>query len=219
VVPRFVLSSGEFVALVGESGCGKSTLLDMLALVLRPTACEVFRLFVDRRPVDVKALWERDDEAELARLRRRNLGYVLQSGGLLPFLSVARNIALPMRMKGMLAVDYRLNALAERMGVTDLIGKKPQFLSGGQRQRVAILRAMAHEPRMILADEPTAAVDQARARSIVTDFHALAREHQACIVMVTHDRALIDSVADRVYSYEVSQVSEGLTRSVCVPLH
>lgn len=215
-VPKLVLQRGSFVAFVGESGCGKSTLLDMLALVLHPTECGRFELYEGERVIDIKALWQQGDEAELARLRREMLGYVLQSGGLLPFLNVADNISLPQRLKSGHVQPEVINRMAERMGVLGLMKKKPQFLSGGQRQRVAILRAMAHDPLLILADEPTAAVDRKRAGAIADDFTTLAREHGSTIVMVTHDLKLVAPVADRVYGYEVNAVTERLTRAVCV---
>jgi putative ABC transport system ATP-binding protein len=173
-VPELDVAPGELVALVGESGCGKSTLLDLLALVLRPDAADTFLLQgPGGRPIDIKALWQGGDEEGLARVRRELLGYVLQSGGLLPFLSVAGNIGLPRRLKDGRAGD--LTPLAGRMGMASLLRHKPRFLSGGQRQRAAILRALAHRPAIILADEPTAAVDSTRAHAIVGDFRGLAR--------------------------------------------
>ena len=191
-VPAFDLHAGEFVALVGESGCGKSTQLDILALVLRPTSVGRFTLY-DRdgdRLEDVGAMWRHDDQDGLARQRRELLGYVLQSGGLLPFLSVRRNISLPRRLKTGTAGD--VTGLAARMDIAGLLERKPASLSGGQRQRVAILRAMAHGPAVILADEPTAAVDRSRARAIVADFRALARAEGSAIIMVSHDLQLVE---------------------------
>jgi putative ABC transport system ATP-binding protein len=215
-IEEFTLQTGEFVAIVGESGCGKSTLLDLLALVSRPTESRVFLYHdpIDGTRHDLKALWERGDEETLAGLRRSQLGYVLQAGGLLPFLTVRQNIALSTRLNGEHR-DADLVHLAARMDVDKLLEKKPQYLSGGQRQRVAILRALHHRPRLILADEPTAAVDKTRARTIVADFDALARETGATVVMVTHDRELVTPYADRTYSFAVTEVSRTLTRSRC----
>jgi putative ABC transport system ATP-binding protein len=222
-VPEFRLRQGEFLALVGESGCGKSTLLDMLGLVLRPTSCDRFTLYEPvgggkTRALDVTALWQKGDDSELARLRRNQLGYVLQSGGLLPFLTVRQNLQLPLRIKDRAADESRSLEAASRMGVEPLYSKKPQYLSGGQRQRVAILRAMVHRPMLILADEPTGAVDSQRAEAIIQDFRSLAKKQGTTIVMVTHNHRLIEPVADRTYTYRVSQISGNLTRSVCVPL-
>ncbi|WP_295587474.1 ABC transporter ATP-binding protein [uncultured Lamprocystis sp.] len=219
-VPAFAVRPGELVALVGESGCGKSTLLDLLALVSRPTRCAAFRFqapggATGALPIDIAALWAAGREAALARVRRDHLGYVLQTGGLLPFLSVRQNLELPMQVQGLANVPGRVEAWAARMGVEGLLGKKPQFLSGGQRQRVAILRALIHQPALVLADEPTAAVDRTRARRIVADFRALARDGGSTIVMVTHDRPLMDGVADRTFGFTLEQVSDTLTRSTC----
>lgn len=216
-VPAFDLYAGEFVALVGASGCGKSTQLDILALVLRPTSVGRFALY-DREggePVDVGAMWRHDDQEGLARQRRKLLGYVLQSGGLLPFLSVGRNISLPYRLKMGTAGD--ITALAARMDIAGLLERQPASLSGGQRQRVAILRAMAHGPAIVLADEPTAAVDRGRARSIVADFRALAKAEGGAIVMVSHDLQLVEEFADRICTYRLEPRSAMLTVSTCVP--
>jgi putative ABC transport system ATP-binding protein len=218
-IPEVTLGVGDFVAVVGDSGCGKSTLLDLLALVSRPTECERFSLRFDVSEqggeFDVAGLWRNGDEHGLAALRKAHLGYVLQTGGLLPFLTVAQNIYLPARIAGRPDRDYA-DRLARRFGVDRLLSKKPQFLSGGQRQRVAILRAMGHRPQLILADEPTAAVDRQRAEEIVADFHALAKESGTTIVMVTHDRALVAPVADYSYGFRVRDVSASTTRSTVV---
>ncbi len=211
-IPKLALYQGQFVAVVGESGCGKSTLLDLLALVSKPTTCSQFFYYEMRQTTDVKQLWEKKEESALAALRRSHFGYVLQTGGLLPFLTVYQNLQLPSKING-----YKNNTeiikLAKRIGIEGLLQKKPQYLSGGQRQRVAILRALTHQPKIILADEPTAAVDKTRARSIVKDFNTLAKESGTTIVMVTHDHALVAPFADVTYSFELNEVSETLTRS------
>ncbi|QVL50258.1 MAG: ATP-binding cassette domain-containing protein [Thiocapsa sp.] len=215
-IGRFSLFKGEFVAIVGESGCGKSTLLDLLALVSRPTDCEVFRYraLESESHHDVKLLWDQGDESGLARLRRSELGYVLQTGGLLPFLSVRQNIELATQLNGERR-DDDLTRFARQMGIEKVLDKKPQYLSGGQRQRVAILRALHHRPRLILADEPTAAVDKRRAQHIVEDFNRLAQKTDATVVMVTHDRALVAPFAHRTFSFAVEEVTSTFTRSVC----
>jgi len=186
VVPDLRLPRGAFVAIVGESGCGKSTLLDLLALVMEPSACTAFEFHLGSgAAINVKALWAADDEGSLAAIRRNHLGYVLQTGGLLPFLTVEQNIGLPARLKGCIGYQADVRALAKHMDVETVLQKKPQFLSGGQRQRVAILRALVHGPDIILADEPTAAVDKARAASIVAHFCDLAKARNTTSIMVT----------------------------------
>ena len=217
-VPRLCLGVGQFVAVVGESGCGKSTLLDILAMVLKPTQCDEFWL-ADRNGTgagtDIWHLWTAGEEDKLAEIRRRDLGYVLQTGGLMPFLSVEENINLPLRILGVALSTAAIRTLARRLEVHSVLSKKPQYLSGGQRQRVAILRALVHKPRIILADEPTAAVDKTRARAIVEDFKALARDRGTTVVMVTHDQSLIRDLADSTYSFEVTPRSATEICSTC----
>ncbi|WP_143156416.1 ABC transporter ATP-binding protein [Desulfacinum infernum] len=219
-VPDFRVAPGSMVAVVGESGCGKSTLLDLLALVMAPTRVDRFEI-APRPPAppwDAAALWSRGDESSLAALRREYFGYVLQTGGLLPFLSVRRNIELPGAINGGRPSRRRLEALARDMGLESCLDRMPSSLSIGQRQRAAILRALAHGPRLVLADEPTAAVDKARARTIMGDLHRLAREEGAAVVVVTHDTDLVMDRADAVYSFELEVVSAVATRSVCRPV-
>lgn len=219
-VPALDLRAGQFVALVGDSGCGKSTLLDILALVSRPDRCACFEFNRDGDPrhgVDVRALWNTGQESRLAAIRRRDLGYVLQTGGLMPFLSVEENIRLPMRILGAPISQAEIEQLAERIDIRAVLSKKPQYLSGGQRQRAAILRALVHQPGLILADEPTAAVDKRRARAIVADFKRLALERRATIVMVTHDQELVRDLADVTHGFEVTPISSTSSYSVCRP--
>jgi putative ABC transport system ATP-binding protein len=219
-VPQFTVRPGQMVAVIGESGCGKSTLLDTLALVMAPTRVGRFEIVSEsQRACDVAALWARDDEDALSALRRDLFGYVLQTGGLLPFLSVRQNICLPARIKGGDIAPARLDVLAERLGVAGCLDRMPVALSIGQRQRVAILRALAHQPRLVLADEPTAAVDKARARAIMDDMHRLARDENVAVVVVTHDVDLVMDRADVAYTFDTQQVSEHVTSSLCRPVN
>jgi len=216
-VPALDIAVGEVVAVVGDSGCGKSTLLDILALVMEPTGVERFELCLDGHEpvVDVRVLWQTGAETRLAALRRDHLGYVLQTGGLLPFLSVVDNMTLPARVKGLPDPLALIGDLAERMGLGGCLARMPDSLSIGQRQRVAILRALLHGPRLVLADEPTAAVDKARAETIMEDLHTLARERSVSVVVVTHDVGLVAEVADRTYGFRMEQISESETCSYC----
>ncbi|MDY0273902.1 MAG: ATP-binding cassette domain-containing protein [Desulfomicrobium sp.] len=215
-VSSFAVYPGQLIAVIGESGCGKSTLLDLVALVMAPTRVAKFQVSSSTgTPHDVAKLWEQGDESKLARLRRDHFGYVLQTGGLLPFLTVRHNIGLPGRVKGMGTDEKRLHSLAKRLGVVHCLDRMPISLSIGQRQRVAILRALAHQPQLVLADEPTASVDKARARSIMEDMHTLAREEGVAVVVVTHDVDLIYERADAICSFETTQVSEQVSLSVC----
>jgi len=218
-VPSFTVKPGEMVAVIGESGCGKSTLLDIIALVMTPTAVARFEIACGAGTVsDVAALWAQDDEDALSALRRDAFGYVLQTGGLLPFLSVRQNICLPWRIKGSRISRARVEALAKSLGVAGCLDRMPVSLSIGQRQRAAIVRALVHHPRLVLADEPTAAVDKARARAIMDDLQRLAREESVAGVIVTHDVDLIVDRADAAYTFDTVQLSEQFTRSTCRPV-
>jgi putative ABC transport system ATP-binding protein len=186
-VPHLTIARGEVVALVGPSGCGKSTLLDALALASQVTSVRHFVLSPrPRLELDVGRLLMANDLDALAVIRRRFMGYVLQSGGLLPFLTVDRNIGLllPWRER---AAQKRVAALGAALGLSPHLRKKPAALSAGERQRVAIGRALAREPAVILADEPTAALDPMTSDSIMQLlFDEVGRVGAACIV-ATHD--------------------------------
>lgn len=191
-IERLRLMPGEQIALTGPSGCGKSTVLDMLALVLRPTAARCFTLRTGAEPAaDVSALWREGARGRLTRLRAAGIGYVLQTGGLIPFLSVGENTLLTRRLLG-LPCPGPADRLLEELGIAGLRARLPRHVSIGQRQRVAIARALAHEPPLILADEPTASLDPASAEATMALLTAAARRHGAALVVVTHDRALAE---------------------------
>lgn len=199
-VERMELSAGQFVALVGPSGSGKSTLLDLMGLVLRPDRVGRFVMHVGGpEPLNLAEA----DETYLADIRRRHIGYVLQTGGLLPFLTVRQNIMLPGRLCRQVDVKASTQRLAKRLGISDQLDKKPAFLSGGQRQRAAIARALVHQPWLVLADEPTAAVDQLNARQIVNEFKSLTSRMGVTVVMVTHDLPLVAEAADRIFQFDL----------------
>lgn len=215
-VDDLVIPRGSFVAIVGKSGCGKSTLLDMLGLVLKPTQARAFAFGAGASgSADVWAMWEEGREVDLARLRRDHIGYVLQTGGLFPFLSVRANARLPAELKGNHLSDELLEERAARLEIKDLLSKKPGFLSGGQRQRSAILRALSNDPDIILADEPTAAVDQETAVKIVADLKALAEQKDVTVLVVTHDRELVANLATLTYTFTVQKPQVNLTVSRC----
>jgi len=211
-IPQLDLLAGQFYGVIGPSGSGKSTLLDTLALVLRPTAAEAFKVAGPSSGdgmFDVDAMWRRDDEVMLSRIRQTTFGYVLQSGGLLGFATVRQNLELPFQIVGRAPDRNRIESLAEQFGVASELNKKPRFLSGGQRQRVAILRALMLAPPLILADEPTAAIDHARAQQVVSGFRDLALENNCTIVMVSHDTDLVESVADDILELSTSIDPDG----------
>lgn len=200
--------------MVGSSGCGKSTLLDLLGLVARPTTADIFNVNAGLgEQHDVSGYWRENNEHDLALLRCRMMGYVMQTGGLFPYLTVWDNLLLPSRLKGLdhsykavaqLAVAFNLVPQDNRGAQDQFFRKKPRSLSGGQRQRTAIIRALLSEPAVILADEPTAAIDGITASQIVQTLGELARLRQVIVIMVTHDRPLVRSVATRAYSFQLS---------------
>lgn len=188
-VPRLDVAAGERVVVLGPSGSGKSTLLDLLAFLAAPDRVESFLFSPDGHSHDIAALWRRGDRAALTRLRAAHMGYVLQTGGLLPYLTVRENLLLARRLLG-LEVPGPADRLAEAVGVADLLGRRPAQLSIGQRQRVAVIRALAHMPRMILADEPTAALDAGLGERVIDTLVAVSGAVGAALVLVTHDEEL-----------------------------
>lgn len=184
---RLSLPTGTLAALVGPSGCGKSTALDLIAATLRPDRIE--RLAVAGQ--DLGALWQQDDVSALTAWRAKSIGYVLQTGGLLPALTVRENIRLSRRLLGMSGPGPEAR-IADRLGIAPLLDRYPASLSIGERQRAAIARALVHEPALVLADEPTAALDPARGGEVMGLLVELTRERGASLLIVTHDAALAE---------------------------
>ena len=197
------VARGEVVALLGPSGAGKSTLLMALGLVESPTTG---KLLIEGELVSDGP--ERFIEAR--RLRREKIGFVFQRSNLVPFLDAEENVALPLGLAG--AADAvaraRARALLADLGVGSQAGNLPHQLSGGQQQRVAVARALANEPALLLADEPTAALDGPRGRQVMELFRAVAREHGAAVVVVTHDHRALD-VFDRILEMEDGRLQAG----------
>jgi putative ABC transport system ATP-binding protein len=172
---------GEFVAIVGRSGSGKTTLLNMLAGIDRPTSGTVRVVGVDLGGLS---------EAGLAAWRGDNVGLVFQFFQLLPTLTVAENVMLPMDFANLIpagARRERAESLLERVGIADQADKLPSTLSGGQQQRAAIARALANDPQLLLADEPTGNLDSGTADAVLELFTDLNAEGRT-IVVVTHER-------------------------------
>ncbi|MCP5367074.1 MAG: ABC transporter ATP-binding protein [Hyphomicrobiales bacterium] len=190
-VPRLEVPRGARLALVGESGCGKSTLLDLLGLALSPTTAGAFTFSGGGTPADIAAIWQRRDANHLGELRKRHIGYVLQTGALVPYLGVLENIDLTRRLLG-LPDDGTSRRLAARLGLAGHLDKDPAALSVGERQRVAIGRALAHRPAVILADEPTASLDPHTATRVMELFMELIDETGATLIVATHDWHQVD---------------------------
>lgn len=209
-LPGLALHRGAFVALAGESGSGKTTLLDLLGLTAPPTGLRRFRLV--RRDGTAADLTERLREGRLdalADLRRAAIGYILQQGGLLPFLTVAENLMLtapPDRDPPMTPEE-----IARRLGISELLGRLPEALSIGQRQRVAIGRAIMGDPDLILADEPTAALDPPTARATLELLLELTAERDLAVIMASHSWSLIAEFDLPVLRATLRETAEGPT--------
>jgi len=207
-VSQLVIQRGEKVALVGFSGCGKSTLLDLLAMVLRPDQAEEFVFFPHAGVrVDVMEAWRRRKLDSLANTRLHHIGYVLQTGGLFPFLSVRDNIGISRQGLG-LPADDTVEELAKRLNIERHLNKLPGQLSVGERQRVAIARSMAHQPSVVIADEPTASLDPINAGEIMKLFANLVDEYGVTLVMATHDWGRLGNHGFRRVEFDIQQEAE-----------
>jgi len=182
----FSLKKGEFVALVAPSGAGKTTLLMMLGCVLEPTSGKI----VIGEEIAYDDKWLIKDDREL---RRKKIGFIFQAHYLIPFLNIEENITLLPYQNGesKKVVQPRVKEIMDYLDMSEKMGSMPSELSGGQNQRIAIARALANEPDIILADEPTAALDKERALSVVKMLKRITRERGVTIIMVTHDDRLL----------------------------
>ncbi|MCW2457032.1 UNVERIFIED_ORG: putative ABC transport system ATP-binding protein [Rahnella aquatilis] len=189
-LPQLTLWPGQVVAVTGESGCGKSTLLEAVGLLLRPASIGRFELHDDIQ-LDVAALLNSNKQAELADIRARHLGFVLQNGGLLPFLSVQDNIRLPCQLLGRVPDKVMLSRVIDALKLGPLLGKYPAQLSFGERQRTAFARAIMHRPALVLADEPTAALDPYNAEQLFSLFIDLVAQEGMMALVVCHDWPLV----------------------------
>ncbi len=187
---------GEVAALLGPSGSGKSTLLTALGLLNLP---DKGRIWLADRPVvaDGAAL------VDLAAVRRSSIGFVFQKANLIPFLTARENVLLALQLDGQVGreADARARELLAYLGLAERADHHPEQLSGGQQQRVAIARALANRPPLILADEPTAALDSHRGRDVMELFKRIAHEQGAAVVVVTHDHRTLD-VFDTIHEME-----------------
>ena len=174
----FSVEEGEYVAIMGESGSGKTTLLNILAALDKPTSGQV--ILNGKNIVDIR-------EKEISAFRRENLGFVFQDFNLLDNFSLKDNIVLPLVLSG---VDYkemerRITPIAAQLGILDILGKYPYEVSGGQKQRAAVARALIIKPELVLADEPTGALDSKATEDLLTLFNKI-NERGQTILMVTH---------------------------------
>jgi putative ABC transport system ATP-binding protein len=185
------VADGESVAIMGPSGSGKTTFISCLGCLARPTSGEI--IINGDQPIDYKK------ESQLARIRREEMGFIFQTFNLIPFLSALENVILPLQNVGMKGKTARKRAqeLLDGVGLLERQNHLPSQLSGGEQQRVSIARALAGDPRIILADEPTANLDTGRGKEIMAILETLCRKHGKTLICVTHDRRMVEHV-DRV---------------------
>ncbi len=216
-VPSLQIMQGEKIALIGESGCGKSTLLDMLAFIAQPTGLAAFRFRPEQEneAIDVARLWKKRHMNQLGELRKRHIGYVMQTGGLLPYLSVRENMSLTRSVLGQGQSDT-VERLARELGIARHLDKLPETLSVGERQRVAIGRALAHEPPIVIADEPTASVDPFAAEKIMSLFIGLAEERNITVVVASHAWRHIKRLGLRRLAHHTHRSKDGRTTETVV---
>ncbi len=193
------IRSGELTYLVGESGSGKTTMISIIAGILYPTQgrVEVFGTDIYRLT-----------DTQLVKFRLRTIGFIFQQYNLLPTLTAAENAAVPLVAAGMKrgeAVE-RARALMGKLGIADQADKLPRQLSGGQQQRVAITRALIHEPRLVVCDEPTAALDAKSGRRVMDLLREVALASERAVIIVTHDNRIFD-LADRILQMEDGRIT------------
>lgn len=200
----FSVEAGEFVGIMGASGSGKTTLLNCISTIDSPTAGQVF---ISGK--DITAMGHH----MLSKFRRESLGFIFQDFNLLDTLTAYENIALALtiiKVPGK-QIDERVQEVAKILGISEVLSKYPYEMSGGQQQRVASARAIITNPSLILADEPTGALDSKSARSLLESFQKLADERAATILMVTHD-AFAASYCDRILFIRDGKLFQELVR-------
>ncbi len=205
VLDELHLEHGKIIAITGASGCGKSTLLESIGLLLAPE--KLGRYDLGTPPVSLHN-WPQQAEQLTARLRAEKIGFILQNGGLIPYLSVQDNIQLPRRILGKKGTTKHILMAIEKLGIQHLQSKLPAALSIGERQRVAFVRAIAHEPELLLADEPTAALDPLHAHALFELFTEIVTNLNMCALVVSHDW-------DLVKKFSLKQLQAHVSPGVC----
>ncbi len=200
----FVVEEGEFTAIMGASGSGKTTLLNCISTIDRVSSGHIYMADKDITKLKGNAL---------NKFRREELGFIFQDFNLLDTLTAYENIALALSIQNVKAkeIDERINAIAEKLGITQLLNKFPYQLSGGEKQRVASARAIVTEPKLILADEPTGALDSKSSKMLLESLKKLNETLNATIIMVTHD-SFSASYAKRVLFIKDGKIFNELRR-------
>ncbi len=195
------INEGEFVAIQGTSGSGKSTLLNIVGGLDHPTNGEVF---FNAKPLGPF------NKREMARYRRYSVGMIFQNFNLIPTMNAQENVGLALAFGGLRGNqrNRKANELLDRVGLSDRLTHRPGELSGGEQQRVAIARALANNPKVLLADEPTGNLDSTRAHELLELLRRMATGAALTILLVTHDRELATSFADRIIQMKDGRVTE-----------
>lgn len=193
----FSVNKGEFVAIVGPSGSGKSTLLHILGGVDVPTSGSVII-----NGEDISQL----DETALAIFRRRQIGLIYQFYNLIPILTVEENLTLPLRLDGRKPDKRQIDTLVDTLGLKERLGHLPNQLSGGQQQRVSIGRALANNPALLLADEPTGNLDSENSKEIISLLRYFNKQFNQTVIIITHDERIALS-CDRVIAIEDGKIT------------
>ena len=193
------INTGELTYLIGESGSGKTTLISIIAGILFPTEGRVNIFGTD--------IYDLTD-TELVNFRLDNIGFIFQQYNLLPALTAAENAAVPLYANGMAREEgvERGKAILDALNIADQCEKLPRQLSGGQQQRVAIARALIHEPRIVVCDEPTAALDAGSGRRVMDLLREVALAPDRAVIIVTHDNRVFD-LADRIIEIEDGRIT------------
>lgn len=186
-LPELKLRAGDVVVIQGDSGSGKSTLLEMIGMILKPDKVDGFKLFLDNNDLDIAKWINNNDINQLANIRAQYLGFMLQTGGLLPFLKIYDNILLPIKLLQKNVDNARLEYLIDKLGISHLLNKYPKQLSIGERQRASFIRSIIHKPALLLADEPTSALDPYNANLLFDLIIEQAKQDNIAAIIVTHD--------------------------------
>ncbi|WP_294919649.1 ABC transporter ATP-binding protein [uncultured Lactobacillus sp.] len=202
---NFAVNSGEFVAIMGASGSGKTTLLNILSTLDKPTTGNVFINHQDNSTLNAN---------QLADFRSQQIGFIFQDFNLLENLTNRENIALPLSLQGISPrkIDPLVDKIATRLGIREILAKYPAEVSGGQKQRVAAARALVHEPAILLADEPTGALDSKSARELLYTMADLNQNDGITTLMVTHD-PFAASFASRILFIKDGQIGEQMLKN------
>lgn len=193
---------GDITMLIGPSGCGKTTLISILAGTLKPDAGTQDLTVLEK---DLQSM----STAAVTRFRAQNIGFIFQAFNLIPTLTLAENVSVPLLIQGVSAgkAEKKAREVLAEVGLGDRARSRPSQLSGGQQQRVAIARALVHEPRLIICDEPTAALDAKNGQVVMELFENVARSPDRAVLIVTHDNRIFQH-ADRIASMDDGRIVE-----------